>query len=57
MVAFLYRCPATGYDVQGYVADDASEDEADFHPMICPACTRTHLVNPKTGKVLGAADG
>lgn len=57
MVAFLYRCPATGYDVQGYVADDASEDEVDFHPMICPACTRTHLVNPKTGKVLGAADG
>jgi len=55
MAAFLYRCPNTGLNVQGWVADDPTErgDET-YEPLACPACTRTHLVNPKTGRVLGS---
>lgn len=55
MATFLYRCPATGLNVQGYVADDPTDDDA-FEPMSCIACTRIYLVNLKTGKVLGADD-
>lgn len=56
MSVFLFRCPATGYNVQGFVADDNDDyDDCDtFHPFSCPACTRTHLVNPKTGKTVGS---
>jgi hypothetical protein len=55
MAVFLYRCPNTGSTVQGHVADDAIK-EGTFHPMTCSACTRVHLVNPKTGEVLGAGN-
>jgi hypothetical protein len=35
--------------VQGWIADDPIDDN-----VICTAYARTHWVNPKTGKVLGA---
>jgi hypothetical protein len=54
MPAFLFRCPVTGYNVQGFVADDDDDDDDTFHQYSCPACTRTHLVNPKTGKIVGS---
>ena len=59
MATFLYRCPNTGLQVQGYVAEDLStEDDAEAYELLkCLACTRMHLVNPKTGKVLGADEG
>jgi hypothetical protein len=53
MATFLYRCPATGFNVQGYVSADPTDD-AVFVPISCIVYTRIHLVNPKTGKVLGA---
>ena len=57
MATFLYRCPITGLNVQGWVADDPSErDEHSYEPVSCHACRRVHLVNPKTGKVLGTDD-
>lgn len=56
MPPFLYRCPITGYMVQGFIADDPTEDQATFQPVTCTACTRMHLVNPKTGKVIGDND-
>jgi hypothetical protein len=46
---FLYRCPNTGQNVQGWSAD---EDDT-YQSFQCIACTRVHLVNLKTGKVLG----
>jgi hypothetical protein len=46
---FLYRCPNTGQNVQGWSAD---EDDP-YQSFQCIACTRVHLVNLKTGKVLG----
>lgn len=55
MPAFLYRCPVTGLNVQGFVADDPSdESDSDLRPVTCIACTRVHLVNPKTGAVAGS---
>jgi len=56
MAAFIFRCPHTGRNVQGWVADDPEVEDDAYESVICSACTRLHLVNPKTGKVLGEAD-
>jgi len=59
MAAFLYRCPTTGYRVQGFVADspnadsDLAKSKGTFQPVTCTVCTRVHLVDPTTGKVIG----
>jgi hypothetical protein len=54
MPPFLYRCPNTGHQVQGWIADDPTDrgDDA-YDAMTCAACGRLHLVNPKTGRILG----
>jgi hypothetical protein len=55
MAPFVYRCPNTGMNVQGWIADDPTEREGEtYHSITCTICTRLHLVNPKTGRVLGA---
>ena len=52
MAAFVYRCPNTGLNVEGFAADDPTDaDTMTYEPMVCAACTRVHLVNPKIGKV------
>lgn len=57
MTAFLYRCPVTGYKMQGFVADDPTEKDGNvYEPLTCTLCGRIHLVNPATGKVLGGED-
>jgi len=58
MTTFVYRCPNTGLNVQGWVADDPTEEgETErFEAVSCLACTRLHMVNPKTGKVLGEGE-
>jgi hypothetical protein len=52
---FLYRCPATGLNVQGLGADhpDALNDNV-YEAVTCTFCRGVHLVNPKTGHVAGA---
>ena len=54
MASFLYRCPNTGQTMQGWVADDPSDGKGDtrYEEIACIACSRLHLVNLKTGKVL-----
>ena len=55
MATFLYRCPATGYNVQAIASDHASQVEGEvYEALTCIACRRIHLVNPKTGRVAGA---
>jgi len=55
MATVVFRCPATGFNVQGLVADEMMSDSADYYVSIeCNACTRSHLVNPANGKVLGS---
>ena len=51
MIAFVYRCPATGLKVQGHLADELLEGER-YEAVTCTACGRVHLVNPKSGRVL-----
>jgi hypothetical protein len=58
MSSFVYRCPATGLNVQGWHADEVSPAEADsYFTITCLACQRVHLVNPITGKVFGTDKG
>jgi len=55
MAPFLYRCPATGFRVQGWVNDDEPDEDGreTYEGVPCPLCRRLHFVNSKTGKVLG----
>jgi hypothetical protein len=53
MPLFMYRCPITGYRVQGFVAEDTSEDCHVYEPVTGPICHQIHHVNPHTGVVLG----
>ena len=53
MPTFLYRCPNTGYRVQGFVAQDVSDNSQSYEAITCIVCQRVHLVNPATGKVVG----
>jgi hypothetical protein len=51
---FVYRCPNTGKNVQGWVADDPTVREQAFYEAVtCTACAQVHLVEPKTGKLVG----
>ena len=55
MPAILFRCPNTGYRVQGWFAEDVSDNGEDtYQSLTCLACRQVHLVNPKTGNVVGA---
>ncbi len=52
MPLFMYRCPNTGYRVQGFSAEDIAEDQKNYEHVTCPVCRQVHLVNPATGVVL-----
>ena len=56
MATFLFRCPQKNLRVQGWTADDPSDDDAAFAPVQCTACRQMHYVNPATGRVLGGAN-
>lgn len=51
-----YRCPNTGDNVQAWTADDPEDDDLTYVQVRSLACAQVHLVNPKTGKVLGSED-
>jgi hypothetical protein len=55
MATRVFLCPHTGQPVQGWFADDGSENGGDtYESVTCLACNQLHMVNPRTGKVLGA---
>jgi hypothetical protein len=56
VAAFIYRCPATGFIVQGWSPDDTPPERGGtaYELVTCTACKRSHLVNPRSGQVLGA---
>jgi hypothetical protein len=58
MVTVIFRCPRLGLRVQGWFADNESEDSegVTYQSMTCLACRQMHLVNPRSGKVLGDDD-
>jgi len=54
-IGFVFRCPNTGLNVQGRVAEDPSEPESEsYEAVACTACARMHLVDPRSGKILGS---
>ena len=56
MAAFVFRCPASGLNVQHQTDDDPDISENEYVGVMCPACTKMHLLNRKTGKLLGQDD-
>jgi hypothetical protein len=43
--------------VQSWIADDPTNGDNEAYVAItCYVCTHTHMINPKTGKVLGEDD-
>ena len=55
MTPIKYTCPNTGFQAQTIFLDDAPENGIEiFLPVTCTACGEAHLVNPKSGKTLGA---
>jgi len=56
MAMFVFRCPNKKQNVQGFAADDASQDSNTYLPVRCTACRRLHHVNPATARVLGVDD-
>jgi hypothetical protein len=56
-VHLFFAAPLRALNVQSWVADDPTAGEADaYEAVTCAICTRVHLVNPKTRKVLGEDD-
>ena len=53
MPHFIFKCPATGLNVQAWSDEEDGAAENEFEGVICPACTRLHFLNRKTGKLLG----
>jgi hypothetical protein len=57
MRTFIYRCPWTGLNVQGWFANEAAANEdrtpTTYESVTCLACRRAHLINRATGKLLG----
>jgi hypothetical protein len=42
--AFVYRCPATGHRVQGFVGASVPDDTSTYEGVMCAVCNRVHLV-------------
>jgi hypothetical protein len=53
MTPFIYRCPVTGRNVQGFFAAEVKETET-YEPVTCALCTRVHQSlnrqNARSGK-------
>jgi hypothetical protein len=56
MANFIFRYPATSLNVQHQTDDDPDISENEYVGIMCPACTKMHLLNRKTRKLLGQDD-
>jgi hypothetical protein len=57
IITFVFTCPHTGLRVQGWVCDDAAETPAEtYEPVSCHACGGMHLVDRRSGRVLGSSN-
>ena len=57
MSNFVFTCPSTNLIVQHWRDDDDKVVlDNEYEGVICKACARLHLINRKTGKVLGQAN-
>jgi hypothetical protein len=53
MATFVFRCPNTGLNVQGWSAEEISDEPNAYETITCTACGQLHFVNPATGRALG----
>jgi hypothetical protein len=54
----LFNCPRTGQKVQGMLAEEVfGTGDARYETVTCLACAGVHLVDPDSGRVLGATRG
>ena len=55
MPAFVCTCPLTKLDIQYWLDDSKKDDVSDteHEAVTCTACAKVHLINRKTGKLLG----
>ncbi|UVO34696.1 hypothetical protein KUL72_24925 [Bradyrhizobium arachidis] len=53
MAHFLFTCPTTAFKVQQWLDEDDNAPRDKYEAITCPACTKTHFINRKTGKLLG----
>ncbi len=53
MAAFLFKCPNTYRKIQHWLDEDHVPDN-EYEIIKCAACSRLHLINRKTGDLLGA---
>lgn len=44
---FLFKCESLGLLVQGTVEESAMPREGALMSYVCPACSATHLVDPR----------
>lgn len=47
----VFKCPQTGMNVQHRLADEPTDRT--HESVTCPACTRLHLIDRASGKLLG----
>jgi len=52
MMPITFKYPNTGFNVQG-IADPEIPAPPLYQAILCTACQRTHLVDPRTGLVAG----
>jgi len=56
MTEVVFTCPQTGLNVQHRLESDGAPDN-EFVSVACPACGVLHMINRKTGKLLGSKTG
>jgi hypothetical protein len=51
---FIFRCPTTGQNVQGYSERDEQppSGQRQYEGVLCLACQQLHIVNPATGRLM-----
>jgi hypothetical protein len=53
-IIFVFRCPNTGLQVQGYTPKDVPENSEAYEGILCAMCQLIHLVKPAPGEVPAA---
>jgi hypothetical protein len=53
MAGITFHCPNTGFYVHAWTEGEDSETNHIYKTVTCTACQRVHLVNPKSGRVVG----
>jgi hypothetical protein len=53
MTNLVFTCPTTNWKVQHWLDDDEDATDNEYEAITCQACARLHLINRKTGHLLG----